>query len=300
MTTVLVAGGTGMLGSRIADYLVKETGVQVRLLVRDGWEDDDAKRQRVDPLVTQGATIAIGDVTSPESLAAATEGVDVVVSALAGQDDVMVEGQIAIAEAAAHAGARRFIPSDFAIDLFHAPSGPPQFDVRLQADAAIDALDLEVIHILNGGFMDQMLSPGFRQFVDVPAGVVRFWGTGDEPFDLTTVDDTARFTAKVATDDTAAPGVHAISGAQVTFNGIARELEGVTGTTLKTESFGDAEQLRKVIAEKGDAWNAVNEWYLLAMLSTPVLVPENDRYPDARPTDLHTHLHASYGSAHTN
>jgi nucleoside-diphosphate-sugar epimerase len=49
MTTVLVAGGTGMLGSRIADYLVKETGVQVRLLVRDGWEDDDAKRQRVDP-----------------------------------------------------------------------------------------------------------------------------------------------------------------------------------------------------------------------------------------------------------
>jgi nucleoside-diphosphate-sugar epimerase len=26
MTTVLVAGGTGMLGSRIADYLVKETG----------------------------------------------------------------------------------------------------------------------------------------------------------------------------------------------------------------------------------------------------------------------------------
>ena len=72
MTTVLVAGGTGMLGSRIADYLVTETGVQVRLLVRDGWEDDDAKRQRVDPLVTQGATVAIGDVTSPESLAAAT------------------------------------------------------------------------------------------------------------------------------------------------------------------------------------------------------------------------------------
>jgi nucleoside-diphosphate-sugar epimerase len=50
MTTVLVAGGTGMLGSRIADYLVKETGVQVRLLVRDGWEDEDAKRQRVECL----------------------------------------------------------------------------------------------------------------------------------------------------------------------------------------------------------------------------------------------------------
>jgi nucleoside-diphosphate-sugar epimerase len=46
MTTVLVASGTGMLGSRIADYLVKETGVQVRLLVRDGWEDDEGRGQR--------------------------------------------------------------------------------------------------------------------------------------------------------------------------------------------------------------------------------------------------------------
>jgi nucleoside-diphosphate-sugar epimerase len=43
MTTVLVASGTGMLGSRIADYLVRETGVQVRLLVRDGWEDDEGR-----------------------------------------------------------------------------------------------------------------------------------------------------------------------------------------------------------------------------------------------------------------
>jgi uncharacterized protein YbjT (DUF2867 family) len=298
MTTVLVAGGTGMLGSQIADNLVKEPGVQVRLLVREGWQSDDAKKERVDPLIAQGATIAVGDVTSPDSLAVATKGVDVVVSALQGQDDVILGGQIALAEAAVHAGVRRFIPSDFAIDLFHAPSGPPQFSARLRADAAIDALDIEVLHVLNGGFMDQMLFPGYRQFVDVPAGVVRFWGTGDEPFNLTTVADTARFAAKLAVDDTAASGVHAISGAQVTWKGIARELEAVTGATLKTESFGDAEQLRAVIADKGGSWNAVGEWYLLSMLSTPVLVPENDRYPDARPTDLHSHLVASYGSSH--
>jgi uncharacterized protein YbjT (DUF2867 family) len=298
MTTVLVAGGTGMLGSQIADNLVKEPGVRVRLLVREGWQSEEAKKERVDPLIAQGATIAVGDVTSPDSLASATKGVDVVVSALQGQDAVMVDGQIALAEAAVHAGVRRFIPSDFAIDLFHAPSGPPQFSARLRADAAIDALDIEVLHVLNGGFMDQMLFPGYRQFVDVPAGVVRFWGTGDEPFDLTAVADTARFAAKLATDDTAASGVHAISGAQVTWKGIARELEAVTGTTLKTESFGDADQLRAVIVDKGGSWNAVGEWYLLSMLSTPVLVPENDRYPDARPTDLHSHLVASYGSGH--
>jgi uncharacterized protein YbjT (DUF2867 family) len=62
---VLVAGGTGMSGSRIADYLVKETGVQVRLLVRDGWEDVDAKRQRVDvPRPQTSSTTPACDCTS--------------------------------------------------------------------------------------------------------------------------------------------------------------------------------------------------------------------------------------------
>jgi nucleoside-diphosphate-sugar epimerase len=73
MTTVLVAGGTGMLGSRIADYLVKETGVQVRLLVRDGWEGDDAKRQRVDPLVTQGRARTRGSAVSVTATAIAAD-----------------------------------------------------------------------------------------------------------------------------------------------------------------------------------------------------------------------------------
>jgi hypothetical protein len=64
-----------------------------------------------------------------------------------------------VAEAAVRNGVRRFFPSDFAIDLFAAPDGAPQFDLRKQADALIDALPLQVVHVLNGAFMDMMFDP---------------------------------------------------------------------------------------------------------------------------------------------
>jgi len=79
----------------------------------------------------------------------------------------IVDGQVALAGAAAQNGVRRFLPSDFAIDLFAAPEGAPQFDMRRRADSVIDALPLEVVHVLNGAFMDMMLDPSTAAAVDL-------------------------------------------------------------------------------------------------------------------------------------
>ena len=95
MTTALVAGATGMLGSRIGHFLVAQPDVTVKLLARTGWDSDPAKRERIEPLLQSGVTIAIGDVSEPATLDEATQGVDVVISALQGQRDVIVDGQIA-------------------------------------------------------------------------------------------------------------------------------------------------------------------------------------------------------------
>ncbi|WP_286344989.1 NmrA family NAD(P)-binding protein [Frondihabitans sucicola] len=124
MTTSLIAGATGLLGSGIAANLVDQDDVKVRLLVRGGWKNDPAKTSRIDPLVAADAEVVIGDVTDPTSLDAATKGVDVIVSALQGGRDVIVDGQVALATAAVANGVHRFIPSDFAIDLFRAPPEP--------------------------------------------------------------------------------------------------------------------------------------------------------------------------------
>ena len=165
------------VGIRIADHLLDQPDVALRLLPRATAPAGTAKGGAVDALVARGAEIVTGDVTDPASLDAATVGVDVVVSALQGGPDIIVDGQIAVAEAAVRGGARRFLPSDFAIDLFSAPEGAPQFDMRRRADQAIDALPLQVVHVLNGGFMDMMLDPNTPGMVDVDAGTAMLWGT---------------------------------------------------------------------------------------------------------------------------
>jgi len=280
-----------MLGDRIAAHLLDQTDVEVRLLLRTAAPAEAGKAKAVGALVARGASVVTGDVTEPASLDAATAGVDVVVSALQGGPEIILDGQVALARAAAGNGVRRFLPSDFAIDLFAAPQGAPQFDMRRRADRAIDALPMQVVHVLNGGFMDLMLDPGTPGLIDLDKGTAMLWGTGDEPFDLTTVDDTARFTARVATDPADLSGVRYLSGDRTTFNTIIGETERITGTTLTRNVLGSADDLRRITAGADDPWSVVPQWYFLSMLTVaPFPINENDRYPDAHPTGLHDYL----------
>lgn len=62
--TVLVAGATGMLGSKIAAELLRLPGVTVRLLARPETQDDPRKRGVLDPLVSAGAKITPGSLAA--------------------------------------------------------------------------------------------------------------------------------------------------------------------------------------------------------------------------------------------
>ncbi|MFJ6699878.1 NmrA family NAD(P)-binding protein [Streptomyces sp. NPDC091272] len=130
-------------------------GGRLGLLVRDGSLGDPAKKAGIDDLVAQGAVVVPGDLQDHGALAEATSGVDVVVSAVQGGDSVVTDGQVKPARAAEHSGVRRLIPSDFAIDIFAADPGAPMFAARRRADAIIDTLGLEVLHVLTGGFLDK-------------------------------------------------------------------------------------------------------------------------------------------------
>ncbi|MCA1716561.1 MAG: NmrA family NAD(P)-binding protein [Actinobacteria bacterium] len=290
--TVLLTGATGMLGARIAHHLLEAEDVALRLLVRSAAFADPDKRSGLDPLVERGAELVEGDVTDAASLDRGTDGVDVVVSTLQGGREVVVDGQIALARAAASNGVRRILPSDFALDLFKASPGEhPAFDLRREADEAIGALGIEQIHVLNGAFLDMIATgAGIVEFDD-EAGVASFWGTGEERFDATTVDDTARYAARVAVDASVPSGKFAVAGQQLSFGEIVSAVERGTGRRYARRSRGTTEDLRAWIAdqrEAGETTAAMYGTYQLYMLTGQTALDDlqNDRYPDIEPVTL--------------
>lgn len=72
MCSILITGGTGYIGGKLAEYY-SQKGIRVRLLVHDTARSPDGLKQ--------GCEIVRGDVTRPETLNNATRGIETVISA---------------------------------------------------------------------------------------------------------------------------------------------------------------------------------------------------------------------------
>ena len=272
--TVLLLGATGMLGSRVAAHLLDQPDARLRLLVRSA---DDAKLKT---LLDAGAEVIEGDLADPASLDRATQGVDVIVSAVQGGPEVIVDGQVALAEAGKRNGVRRILPSDYALDLFKATPGEhAAFDWRAEADRRIAAIGLEQVNVLQGGFMD-LFMPG-RGAVDLGNGTVSFFGDGDRLVEVTSVEDTARVIARVALDCGVKPGKFAIAGDRISFRDAGEIIARQTGKTITPMSMGSEADLRAMM-DKVPAEKKVMLAYLLYMTNgqTALTDLQNGRYPD--------------------
>ena len=298
--TVLLLGATGHLGSRVAHHLLRQPEARLRLLVRPGALSDPAKARMVGNLFDEGAEVIEGDLADAASLDRATQGVDVVVSCVQGGPETILDGQVALAEAARRQGVRRILPSDFALDFFDGPTELHlPFDLRRQVGARIAQSGLEVVHVLNGGFMDVVAAP-FAGILDQAAGAIRFWGTGEERFDLTSVEDTARFTARAALDRALPSGKFAVSGSQLSFHDMASAVEAATGQPLRRESLGPVEELRRQLADTTardpNPYARMGERYQLFMLTvSPLSELRNDSYDGLRPESFHDFAQRQFG-----
>ena len=301
MQTILVVGASGMLGSRIAHHLLVQPETRVRLLLRNVKSADAKQADRLSPLLERGAETVQGDLTDPPSLDRATAGVDVVVSAVQGGREIILDGQLALLETARRSGVRRILPSDFALDLFKAPEGEHlNFNLRRKADEAIAASGLEHIHILNGAFMDNFLHAQFAGVFDMGKGTASYWGTGDERFDATSVEDTARYTARAAVDRDLPSGKFAIVAEQLSFGRIVDVVEQVSGRSFERRTLGTIADLQTLIdkqrAADPNSMKALGETYILYMLNgkTSLTDLKNDRYPDIRPESYVEHVQRTW------
>jgi uncharacterized protein YbjT (DUF2867 family) len=285
-TTVLVAGATGNLGSKIVTELVKR-GASVRALVRHGNADGgDTLR----PLVDTGAiTLVVGDLNDNiATLARHLDGVDVVVSAVQGGPDVIIDGQTNLLRAAETARVTRMIPSDFSADLHRLDYGDNMFlDMRKKADEAFTGSTVRPTFVLNGGFMEVMLA-AFMGILDLENGSFSYWGDGEQPMDFTSIPDTAA----AALDESAAGRTVSVAGSVLTMRQLHAEVEKATGRTLQIRELGSVDDLKAEIERRKETaknpYEFVSLHYQWAMVTGKAKLHDlrNDDYPDITPTSV--------------
>ncbi len=276
---IVVAGASGDLGHRVVRALV-ERGAHVIALVRP-----DTEPARLAGL--RNASIAITPVSldDAQGLRRAIAGSGCVVSTLNGLEEVIIEQQGRLLEAAVAAGVPRFIPSDYSLDYTRTrPGDNRNLDLRRRFATRLDPADIAVTSILNGGFLE--LLEGDAPIV-LPGRRVLHFGDAQQPLDFTAKDDVAAFTADAALDRHT-PRFLRIAGNSVSPAQIAHiltELSGQHYRTLRPGNIGTLSALISVVraltpaSEKPfPAWQGMQ--YLRDMMSGrgKLLNLDNDRY----------------------
>ncbi|MDO6392061.1 NmrA family NAD(P)-binding protein [Pontibacter sp. BT731] len=285
---IVLAGGTGDLGGRIAKSLL-EKGAQVRVLVRR-----DSEAAKVDALRQAGAIMCEVDYHNAAALIKACEGAACVVSALSGLHYVMVGIQTLLLRAAVAAGVPRFIPSDFAIDFTKLPSGNNRnLDLRKEFKEHLDKAPIAATSILNGMFTD--LLTGQAPIVLFPLKRVMYYGNPYQLMDFTTIQNTADYTAAAALDPST-PRYLRIAGDVLSARGLKDAASEATGEQFSLFRVGGLGLLNGIIKvtkaltpssnEVFPAWQGMQ--YMRDMFSgLPKLEPlDNDRYPEIKWTSV--------------
>ena len=226
---ILLTGGTGFVGSRIAHALRAEDRV-VRALVRDG-----ANAGRLE---AWGCETVTGDMTDAASLRAAVEGCDTVihlVAILQGKpsdfERVMVQGTRELVAAAKEAGVRRFVLmsalgfDDRMKDLV------PYYSAKWQMEQDVKASGLEHV-IFRPSFIFGPEGGALQQFKRIAklAPVTPIPGPGTQRIQPIWVDDVAAYFAAAVDEPEAANRTFELGGPDaVTWNEFWERLKDALG-----------------------------------------------------------------------
>ncbi|MEV0737644.1 SDR family oxidoreductase [Streptomyces sp. NPDC050549] len=149
---VLVVGATGSLGSKVVDELLAR-GKNVRALVRPA---SDASR-----LESRGVQIARGGMLDVDSLVAAMNGADAVITTAAGYtrggknaNDIDTIGNANLAEAAHRTGIRRFVLTSI-LTSDQTPDVPHFWHKKLAEDR-LEQRGVPLVALRPGAFLDQV------------------------------------------------------------------------------------------------------------------------------------------------
>ena len=238
MSTVLVTGASGFVGSHLVPALI-DAGHEVVALVRSEASGDLVER-RLTPAQRAGLTTRRGDVTDRASLPAALDGVDAIVHLAALPRDwdggaslrlVNTEGTRNLVRAATDAGVRRFVHLG-ALGVADEPElHYASSKAKAMALVRASGLDWTIISpsVLFGprdGFFNILAG-----LVRMSPGVTPITGRGDARFQPLAIDDLARVVVRVLADPATASTEYLLGGPRTwTYREIMEEVLRAMGT----------------------------------------------------------------------
>ncbi len=194
---ILLCGGTGLLGSRIAQRLA-DRSLGFRALVRPGTDASGLERL--------GAGIFRGDLRDATTLPAAMAGVRTVISTanaisrvLGGTTDLTLRdvddrGNANLVRAAEEAGVERFVFLSFPAAILAAST--PFADAKIATEQRLRDSSMHEVIVRPEAYQEVWLSP-LVQF-DWPNRSVTIFGRGDAPATYVAVDDVAEAVVRLA------------------------------------------------------------------------------------------------------
>lgn len=191
----LVVGATGLVGQQIA-FGLRRQGRVVRALVRGG-----TRHEKAASLIAAGIEIIDADLTKPETLPAACEGVETILctatSMPQGKDDglrrVDHEGTLALIDCAERSGVQHFVYTSYSGNI---REDSPLETAKRDCEKRLLAARMRFTILRPSYFMEMWLSPALG--FDPVGGRIRIYGSGDASVSYISFQDVVAFALAVA------------------------------------------------------------------------------------------------------
>jgi len=182
---VFVVGGTGHLGHAIVHELHHE-GFEVHVAVRPGTPAEKLSHFKED----KHLKIVEVDLSNKEQVIAKTNGLDAIVSALAGDDKVFVGLQTILLEAAKANNHKLFIPSEYGANYDVLAPNFGYLGFKAMMKETIKKSGVPTTIICCGNFYEYAFTPAFH--FDWENGKVIVLGDGNTKIARTKITDVAK------------------------------------------------------------------------------------------------------------
>jgi NADH dehydrogenase len=198
MMSILVVGGTGSLGNKIAVELTGQ-GHNVVALVRGGRSHPRSKQ-----LLDVGVRIVEGDLCMPETFSGAISGIDTVVCGATsmpsapndGLRTVDRDGTLALIEAAQTEGVSRFLYVSYSGNI---REDSPLETAKRDCENRLLSSKLETVILRPSFFMEVWVSPALG--FDPANGSVRLYGSGSAKVSYISSSSVADFAVATASGE---------------------------------------------------------------------------------------------------